>query len=453
MRLMLFFIVVLTAAIVAIPIIQTSPGPILKLAHDAIVGARQFVSQAIEQVTAPNKRVEETTLGNVDSRDVKLLSACAEELTKQTEKYPSDSGLQNRLGVVYAQLGEFPQAIEHLDTSVQMSRSQVSAAMQNAKEREKFGDSKGAMDAMLECSKLHVELSAAHSNLARLYDKLGQHEKVVYELDQLNNDIAFSSDFSKPKPLSKHTAPDKFGVAASGTAETTHRMNSNSAVILARAQALMQSRRISEAMNEFRHLIAVDPNLSIAHQQLGLCAAMTNNNTMALSEFKTAVQLDPNDPNSHNDLGMAMVSQGNTEGASGEFSRALSLDSKHLDAAINLSNILAAQGSYPAAEHILGRALVYNPKSAVVHNNLATVFALSGRPDEAVKEFEAALAINPSIASAHYGLGLALLDLKQYPASIREFKAALQLNPALIDAHNKMELAFRKSAGSGSGID
>jgi tetratricopeptide (TPR) repeat protein len=452
MRLMLFLIVVLTAAILVIPVIQSNPGPSLKMAHDAIVGARQFVTHTIDQLSAPNKQVAETPLGNVDSGDVKLLSACADELTKQLQRSPSDPSLQNRLGVVYAQMGEFPLAIEHLNASVQLSRVQVIASMENAKDRQKSGDNKGATDAMVECSKLHVELSAAHSNLARLYDKLGQHEKVVYELDQLNNDIAFSSDFSKPKSPNKYSVPDKFAVTANASGGV-HRLSSNSAAILARAQALMQARRITEAMREFKHLISIDPNIALAHQQLGLCAVMTGNNQMATSEFQTAVQLDPNDPNSHNDLGMAMLSHGNTEGATSEFSRTLSLNSKHLDAAINLSNILASEGSYPQAEHVLARALANNPRSAVAHNNLATVYSLSGRPDEAVKEFEAALAINPSIASAHYGLGLAFLDLKQYPASIREFKTALALNPALIDAHNKIELAFRKSAGVGTGLD
>jgi tetratricopeptide (TPR) repeat protein len=393
-------------------------------------------------------------LGSVPGSDVRLFTQAVKALSKQIEAKPDDPNLQNRIGIVYAQLGEYTEAIQHLQTAISLARTRAAAKIETARMLDRKGDADGAVNAMLESSQSHVELSAAHSNLARVYDRLGMHDRVLAQLDQLNYDIALSPDFSRFRQPNQPLVPDQIAVRSVDL--TNHRLNTAAALILARAQALVQARRVSEAMKEYRRLIRIDPQIAMAHQQLGLCAVMTNDGAEAITEFQTAVRLDPSDANSHNDLGLALLSHGDMQAAKLEFSKALSLQPKHLDAAVNLSNILASQGDAAEAEGILASAASANPKSAIAHNNLATVLSIEGKSKQAVSEFEVALSINPNLASAHYGLGLALMDLQAYPGAIREFKTSLALNPALIDAHNKIELAYRKSeraSSSGSGIN
>jgi tetratricopeptide (TPR) repeat protein len=390
----------------------------------------------------------------MDGNDVRLFTCAVQELSKRIEERPDDPDLQNRIGILYAQLGEPSTAIKHLETAIKLARTTAGVQLDNARRLDQSGDAAGSLNAMLESSRAHVELSAAHSNLARVYDRIGLHDRVLAQLDQLNYDIALSSDFSQAKPENRSLVIDQ--LPATNSEAGSHRLNSAAVAILARAQALMQSRRVSEAMREYRRLIRIDPQIALAHQQLGLCAVNVANVPLALSEFQTAVRLDPNDANSHNDLGLALLSQGSLTDAKDEFAKAIVIQPDHLDAGVNLSNVLASQGNFGAAEDILTKAATAHPGSAIAHNNLATVLSQQGKSTEAVREFERALALNANLASAHYGLGLALLALNAYPAAVKEFKTSLVLNPALVDAHNKIELANRKSehlATGGSGIN
>jgi tetratricopeptide (TPR) repeat protein len=427
---------------------------------DGKLGALSWWDKLSHPVTesAPS-RTGTAKLGTVPGSDVRLFTHAVKALSKQIEEKPDDANLQNRIGIVYAQLGEYTEAIQHLQTAISLARARAGASLETARTLDRKGDVDGAVKAMLESSQSHVELSAAHSNLARVYDRLGMHDRVLAQLDQLNYDIALAPDFSRfRRPVAaaavRSISPDP--VSATTADVSNHRLNTVAASILARAQALIQARRVSEAMREYRRLIRIDPQIAIAHQQLGLCDAMTNDGDGAVAEFETAVRLDPSDANSHNDLGLALMSRSDAEAAKQEFSKALSLQPKHLDAAVNLSNILASQGNSAAAEEILTKAASANPRSAVAHNDLATVMSINGKPRQAVSEFEAALSINPNLASAHYGLGLALMEIKDYQGAIREFKTSLALNPALVDAHNKIEMAYRKSGSalsSGPGIN
>jgi len=434
-------------------------GKLFTTTKPAILGDTEF-DDGLEKrftdgrVESPSAIQTPAKLQAMDGSDVRLFTRAVQELSNQIEERPDDPDLQNRIGILYAQLGEPSTAIKHLETAIKLARATAGVQLDNARRLDQNGDAAGSLNAVLESSRAHVELSAAHSNLARVYDRMGLHDRVLAQLDQLNYDIALSSDFSQMKPESRSTVVDQLPVTTSDA--RSHRLNPAAAAILARAQALMQSRRVSEAMREYRRLIGIDPQIALAHQQLGLCAVNVSNVPLALSEFQTAVRLDPDDANSHNDLGLTLLSQGSLIDAKEEFAKAISIQPDHLDAAVNLSNVLASQGSFVAAEDILTKATAAHPSSAIAHNNLATVLSQQGMSTQAVTEFESTLAINPNLASAHYGLGLALLALNAYPAAIKEFKTSLVLNPALVDAHNKIELATRKSehlASGGSGIN
>jgi len=454
----LFFLVVAGAIIATLPF-ALYPFRVGNLGNDlnsALVSSKLTALGWLEKVggrdgASLSTQKNTSKLGSVPGSDVRLFTQAVRELSRQIEAAPEDANLQNRIGIVYAQLGEYSESIKHLQTAISLARSKSAASMETARILDRKGDVDGSVRSMLESSQSHVELSAAHSNLARVYDRLGMHDRVLAQLDQLNYDIALAPDFSRFRQPARQLIPDQIDLKSAGG---NHRLNTTAAAIIARAQALVQAKRISEAMKEYRRLISIDPQIAMAHQQLGLCEAMTNDNAGAISELQRAVALDPSDANAHSDLGLALLSRGDSPAAKLEFSKALAIQPKHLDAAINLSNILASDGEAAQAEHILIKAVSANPRSAIAHNNLATVLSIDGKSTEAVSQFKTALSINPNLASAHYGLGLAFMDLNQYQDAISEFKTSLTLNPNLIDAHNKIEMAYRKSEralSSGSG--
>ena len=371
----------------------------------------------------------------ISTENIRALSQAVDQLNQQSRRFPDDPSLHNRIGIIYAELGEFASAIEHFNTAVDLCHERLASLASKKETLSKKGDTLSADSSILVGSQLNVELSAAHSNLARIYDRLGQHERVVAQLDQLNHDIAFAGDFSSPLKLGNGFSPYS----------NEPRLTSTSAVGLARAQALLQARRVPEAIQEYQNLIKTEPKLATAHQQLGLTYLRLNDTASAIPELEAAIRLDPQDAGTRNNLGLAYLSRGDKELANTEFSQACKLDPKNIDAAINLANLLSENGQYQDAIDTLRASLTFNPRSAPAHNNLASLLSLTGNLQESVSEFQTALSLRPDMSTAHYGLGLALLKSQSYQPAIKEFKAALTLNPSLIDAQNKLEQAYRKN--------
>lgn len=373
-------------------------------------------------------------------QDLKSLDQASDQLLDEINKNPSDPSLHNRVAIIYAGMGDYTAAVSHFEKAVESSRSQILLLSAQEKELRAKGEKAAAAKAVLDVSKLNVELSAAHSSLARVYGELGQHDKVVAELDALNKDIVFGSGLSKKSATT---------TVAQGTSD--HRLNQKTLISLARAQAFMQAHRIPEAMQEYRNVIAAEPQSAIAHEKLGLAALFVNNSNLAVTELETATRLEPDHSSTHNALGLAYQAEGNGQKAQVEFEKALSLNPKDAEAAFNLGTIFAGTGRYGPAAEAFKKAIAANPKAPMAHNHLGTLLSLSGEYRQAIQEFQTALTLAPDLASSHYGLGLALYNLKDYPSSIREFKRALVLNPALSDAHNKIEMAYRKSGLASAG--
>jgi tetratricopeptide (TPR) repeat protein len=366
---------------------------------------------------------------------VQLFEQAAQNLILQISQSPADPALQNRIGVVYLGLGELDKARIHFERAVDLAHIGLAGISDRQQVMQHQGRAGEATSLLIEASRLNVELSAGHSNLARVYERLGQHARVLAELDLLNREGVFPDN----------GLPAGAGIASATTVSGIHRLTPIVTRLLANAEALVRSQKFNEAMQEFKNVIALCPDVAVAHRDLGVLNAMSNNGQGAVDELETAVRLDPNDAVSQNDLGLAYQGLNKLREAKEHFEHAIASNPRIVDAAINLGNLYAAKESYANASQVLRQAVETNPQSAVAHNNLGTVLSLQGNSYEAVEEFRKALALQPDLVSAHYGLGLALLKSKNYRQAISEFKQALLLNPKLVDAHEKIEQATRKA--------
>lgn len=375
--------------------------------------------------------------------EVKSLEEAAQDLTARIARNPQEPSLRNQVGLIYAELGEYHNAIEHFKRSIVLCRSKIASLCLNERVLRANGKLTEASQVLLNQSQINLELSAAHSTLARVYEKLGQHDLVLAQLDQLNRDVAFGSDFKSGAPAIKIAESDRSDVQ--DYTDGSHRLFPQAIASLAKAQALMQARRISDAMAEFRRVIAIDPQAATAHQQLGIAAMVTGNTWLATEELKIAVNLDPSDALTRNNLGLAYQAQGKMHEARDQFIKVLELKPDNVEALLNLGSIYASLGQNGQAQETFERALRKDPRCAVAHNHLAALLSLSGNYGQAIAEFEEALTLAPHMASSHYGIGCALLNSRDYIRAIQEFRKALALDPRLTDAHNKIEVAYRKA--------
>ena len=430
------------AVAVAVPILPLRfmgvPGPDFPDVSQVVTTSKNWLSQVTSKIDPPDPREREKASVSLGSpaEQVSMLEGAGEQLRAQIQASPSDPALQNRLGLICLCLGDNDQAAQCFQKAVSLSRLGITSLTDKLSSFRAEGRIKDASDALLGATKLNVELSAAHSNLARVYEKRGEHDKVIAELDLLNKEgVLLDNNAAQPQVGNRTTM-----------------LNPDLARGLARAEAYMQARNLTAAGNEYRSILAKDPNIAMAHHRLGTILAMSNQTALAIDELEMASRLDGGSPEIQNDLGLAYQNMGLQGQAVKAFERALALEPRMTQAAINLSNVYSATGRSAEAQNVLSQAISSNPNDARAHNNLGTLLSIDGKWNAAMYEFQKAVTLEPNMASAHYGLGTVLMNTRNYMPASREFKQALALNPALIDAQTKIEEAQRK-AGLASNIN
>ena len=369
------------------------------------------------------------------SCEVKIVDQAVASINQALEKDPGNPSLHNRLGIIYAEMGVMPEAEGQFKQAILLSRSKLAEVYAAIDKKKNQGLISEASALMIEVSALQLELSSAHSNLARVFEKLGDNQRVVKQLEELNRDVTIGGGLAR----------------TAGNAAKLPKLRPEIVAGLARAEALMQVGRMQDAGRELRTLLAVAPELAEAHELLGRTGMATSNFFLAQRELEIAARQSPQKASIFANLGLVYQYRGKPKDAIQAFSRALQLDGKDAASAFNLGNIYASTGKNQEAKKCFQQAIAINPNMAVAHNNLASMYSQSGDYEGAIRQFEQAIFLAPQMASAHYGMGLAMYQMKDFAGASASFKQAIMLNPNLIDARNKLEICLKKG-GSGSSM-
>jgi tetratricopeptide (TPR) repeat protein len=404
------------------------------LAKSGATNLGQDSSSGTSSGVSANGAKRDVVRHGVTASNVKLVDEAVKLLLGQIEANPKDPSLHNRLGLIYAELGELSQAENQFKQAIEIARLGVSESKQALEANKASGQLALASESMLKGSQAELELSTAHSNLARVYEKLGQQSKVVAQLEQLNQDVRINGSLAQ-----------SLGLSAGKAATSKNTVKSSVEIVdgMAKAEALMQAHMLPQAMAQWKQVLSIDPSIAEAHEKLGKAALASGNIFLATQELKQAAQLEPEKAAVHASLGICYQCRNKNKEAIDEFNKALAIDPKDALTAFNLGNAFAALGQNSDARRLYQQALQLKPEMAVAHNNLATVLSIDGQYDQAIEQFEHTLSLAPNMASAHYGLGLARFNKHDYSNAAHEFRIALQINPNLIDAHTKIELCKR----------
>jgi tetratricopeptide (TPR) repeat protein len=167
--------------------------------------------------------------------------------------------------------------------------------------------------------------------------------------------------------------------------------------------------RDAEAAAEFREAIRLKPDYETAQMNLGNSASRLGRMDEAAAAYAAAERLNPNDPEIHNDLAMCYAMQNKLSEAAREFVEVIRFQPDNGGAEGNLGNALASQNKIDEAiPHYLA-ALRLNPKDFQSEFNLGLTLARAGRKDEAALHYQQALRINPNYVEARR----ALVELQQ----------------------------------------
>ena len=213
--------------------------------------------------------------------------------------------------------------------------------------------------------------------------------------------------------------------------------------------ALQQSGRISEAIEQFEQALRINPDYDEAHYNLGNVLNQTGRASEAMEHFEEALRINPEYAEAHYNLGNALRQTGRVAEAIEQYKEALRTNPDYADAHYNLGTALRQTGRVEEAIEQYKETLRLDPDHADAHNNLGNALLQKGLMDEAIAQYKDALQINPNYFAAHYNLGIILFQKGRVDEAIVQFQEALRLKPDFTAAQNylaKAQAAARPTA-------
>ena len=218
---------------------------------------------------------------------------------------------------------------------------------------------------------------------------------------------------------------------------------------LARGIALLEQKKIPEAILELRTAIQIDPSLAEARIKLVEAYTAAGNRDEAFRETIRVADLRPKDIDAQLDAARMLLVRRAFEDARARADRALTIDPKSVDALIIRGSALAGLREFDAALAEYERAIASNPGNEEGHIGIAQIKVVRGQSEQAEASFKRAIATNPKSFPARIALANFYWNAKQIPEAERELHAARELdanNPLVNRALGVVYLATNRAA-------
>lgn len=191
---------------------------------------------------------------------------------------------------------------------------------------------------------------------------------------------------------------------------------------------------LDEAGRCCRRVIALDPDHSEAHLNLGNVLLCQGKLDEAVVHYQTSLRINPGYAEAHCNLGNLLQSMGRLDEAQESYRQALKINPDFAIAYYNLGNLFAEQQRLGEAQACYHQALRVNPGYADAHTNLGNVLKHQGWFDEALTCYRRALQLKPDNADCHCNIGIILELQGKLDAAMESFRQALRLDPNHIKA-------------------
>jgi len=200
-------------------------------------------------------------------------------------------------------------------------------------------------------------------------------------------------------------------------------------VLVRQGQEYLRDRQYNEAMEVLRRAIQIQPDLAVAHLQLGLTLLAVGRAEQAMAEMKRAIELDPNDAHAYVGLGNAASAMRRYAEAIDAYKQAISLDSNYPAAYANLGQAYGITLRYQESAEAYQQALRIDPNNAGVLNGLGIAQFRLGQHEEGIETLKRAVRINPRFADAYLNLARWYESLGRYEESVDAFTEVTRIIP------------------------
>ncbi|MGF1579493.1 MAG: tetratricopeptide repeat protein [Gemmataceae bacterium] len=320
--------------------------------------------------------------------------------------------------------------------------------------------------------RLDPKLAEAHNNLAAAFSANGRIDEALEHARQAANLRPKSAEFQN----SLGAALALKGRVAQAIATLKHAIELDPKLprsYLQLAEVMLDGKQDANgAIEVYRQVIQVNPNLKGAHYNLGNILSKLGKADEAIEAFGNVICLDPSHAEAHNNLGRVLERKDDIDAAILCYREAARLNPKLLPPLANLGTALKEHlGDYRGAIAAFRKALIHHPNQLGLYYQLGlsyeaagdvegavAVFSKAVRKDRvflqelmkmgkrlgskkrdydgAVACFRALVKLKPKSPANHFALGLAQSEKGDFDGAIASLRQAVQLKPKFFQAQN-----------------
>ena len=160
----------------------------------------------------------------------------------------------------------------------------------------------------------------------------------------------------------------------------------------------------------------------------------------AIELLKRAIELQPELAVAHYNLGRVYQALNQFANAADAFKEVLLLNPGFTDAHYHLGTVYNKTQHYPEAIKCFKLALQLKPDSADALSGLSFSYSALNRHEEALEACEAAIQLNPALAEAYNNRGVVYFRLGQRAAGIESLEHAQHLEPNRAEFYNNLAI-------------
>jgi len=222
---------------------------------------------------------------------------------------------------------------------------------------------------------------------------------------------------------------------------------------LVQARTLMRLGNLEAAAESLRHVLRTNPDLVMAHYNLGFVAYRSRRYDEAEDHLKKACELKPDLPDAFYTLGLTYLALRRYPEAIASLEKAVEVDPKHVGARFNLANAYARAGRLHDAEKqqavyadLSGHSKSQKERETQIKASSvkAIQLLLDKKYPEALREYRDLSSRFPDDASIYSEIGRILILLSQRDEAFAALKKAAELDPKLSDPHYLLAGLYRE---------
>lgn len=305
---------------------------------------------------------------------------------------PNNPELHHIIGILYAQLGEYSNAIEHVEKAIQLKpQSSFYNSLGNIYLRQKNFDK--AIHSYQSAIDLNEDYGVAYSNLGNCYYQTNQmsEARIAYEKAISINPALIDALY-------------------------------NYAILLS------QQGELDLAIEQLNKVLEISPQYAAAYGQLAELYLAKEDYDKTVEYCDKRLELQPNHAGSFHTLGLALYKLKQFKEAVIAFDAALENDKDIPDGNQNLANAFLYSGDHQKALTHYLRQLEIEPL-AETYYNIGVIMMLQEHHQEALQYLEYAAKKDPNYIPTHLNLGAIYLKMGRIEDAIKHYETANEINP------------------------